>query len=135
MEIIPINPKAGIWGVESERHFSVYTVKIEGEDMRCTCPHSVYREAPDCKHRQALRRYLNQQTELSKAADRAANLTDEELQRFAREKVGTPAGCACLLELACRKAAAEPKPIPEGVLVLLEGATPEERERALAIYR
>ena len=108
MEIIPINPKAGVWGVESENprtYAKHYTVKITGEQATCTCPHSVYRNAPDCKHRAAVRSYLADQTPLAKAADRAASLTQEELQRFARERNGTVAGCACLLELAARRVA------------------------------
>jgi len=135
MEIIPINPKAGIWGVESETAERVYQVTENGTGT-CSCPHSIYRAAPDCKHRMAVRAYLAEQTPLQKAADRAANLTDAELLQYARAKNGTPAGAACWLELAARQAAPpEPKPIPAGVEALLVGATPEERERALAIYR
>jgi hypothetical protein len=51
-----------------------------------------------------------------------------------------PVSCACLLELAARKLQAEaakpqPKPIPAGVMQLLEGASEAERARCLEIYR
>src|SRR5262252_283180 len=108
MEIIPINPKAGVWGVESENprtYAKHYTVKITGEQATCTCPHTIYRNAPDCKHRQAVRSYLAEQTPLAKAADRAASLTEAELLRLAAIHRGEAAGCACLLELAARKVA------------------------------
>lgn len=125
----------GNFAVSSETTDRMYVVSAKAD--QCSCPHSTYRAAPDCKHRQAVRAHLEAQTKLSRAADKAANLTEQELLRFSKERAGTAAGCACLLELACRQVSQpepKPKPILAGVLVLLEGATPEERERCLSIY-
>jgi len=134
MEII--RQRDGNYAVQSETTERMYVVSAKAD--ACSCPHSTYRAPPDCKHRQAVRAHLEAQTKLSRAADKAANLTEQELIRFAREKNGTSAGAACLLELARRQVSQpqpEPRPIPPGVECFLVGANPEERERALAVYQ
>jgi len=106
----------------------------------CSCPHYQLRligTGATCKHFHAAEKFAASQpapTKLERAAAVAATLSDSDLRRYAAEKIGTAAGAACLLTLAARKATQQPKPIPDGVLDLLRGATEAERERALAIY-
>ena|SRR5436190_7518039 len=119
-----------LYAVESESSDRSYTVNVQAQS--CSCPHHQFRGAT-CKHLLACQN-LPQPTALERAAAKAGRLTDEELLRFAREKNGSPAGCACLLELARRRNEQQPKPVPAGVLVLLEGASEAERARALEIY-
>lgn len=125
----------GQYAIDSESRDASYIVDLKANT--CSCPHSTYRQAPDCKHRQAVRAHIAEQTALGRAAEKAAGMTESDLKLWAERKNGTAAGAACLLELACRQMSQpkpEPQPIPEGVLALLEGATEAERERALAIY-
>lgn len=170
------------YAIDSETSEKSYTVSVKTGS--CSCPHHQYRGA-HCKHLVALETYLADRTPLAKAADKAANLTEQELLRFSKERAGMAAGCACWLELATRrrlvqaenqpevdlahhtctcrefierrdgkrigvmfvtcrhlqtalKAARpqpEPRPIPAGVLAILEGESEEDRERCLSFYR
>jgi len=103
--------KGHLYEVASESRERTYFV--DDRRVSCTCPDFTHRrqeqdrDSPErlCKHLRALNVYLAEQTPLAKATDRAASLTEAELQRFAREKNGTVAGCACLLELAARRVA------------------------------
>lgn len=126
-----------LYAVESESTDRSYTVNLAGNGS-CSCPHHTYRGVA-CKHILACQN-LPQPTALEKAAVKAAGLTDEQLKMWQAQYQSGPVSCACLLELASRKLQAEaarpqPKPIPAGVEVLLQGATEAERERALACYR
>ncbi len=76
----------------------------------CTCPSFQYRHQQTgtaCKHMLAVKEHLANQTPLARAAEKAALLTDAQLERYSREHNGSAAGCACLLELACRQRSAE----------------------------
>jgi hypothetical protein len=121
-----------LYAVESENSDRSYTVNLQTKS--CSCPDATFRNRA-CKHVAAVQELAaNPPTALARAAVKAGRLTDEALLRFAREKNGSPAGCACLLELARRRNEQQPKPVPAGVLVLLEGASEAERARALEIY-
>lgn len=123
-----------LYAVDSESTDRSYTVNVQAQT--CSCPHHQFRGAR-CKHIEACAS-LPQPTGLERAAAKAARLTDEQLRQWAAQYESGPVACACLLELASRKLKAEPaqpKPIPAGVMQLLEGATEAERERALACYR
>src|SRR5436190_536416 len=116
--------------------------RVDPQAGTCTCPHFVRRltgTGQKCKHLLAVEEQP-QPTALERASAKAAGLTDEQLRMWAAQYESGPIACACLLELASRKLqaqAAQPgaRPIPAGVLQLLEGATEAERERALAVYR
>jgi uncharacterized Zn finger protein len=131
MNIHRIN--ANLFDVQSERDPErTYVVNLAGEGS-CSCPSHQFRGG-ECKHMAAVRNQP-EPTALAKAAAKAETLTDEQLRMWAAQHNGEVAGAACLLELAARKLKQQPKPIPAGVLALLEGATEAERERALACYK
>lgn len=152
----------GYYDVTSERDETVSYMVMPGKS--CTCPHHQCRGAY-CKHMLCVDAHLEaaapRPTALQKAQAVAETLPDAELRKYAAEKLGTPAGAACLLTLARRQAERQPRdwadwpwldnepdnlreaekeaerqprPIPAGVLDLLVGATDAERARALEIY-
>lgn len=133
-----ITPLAhGLYEVTSERDATKTYIVTPGK--ACTCPDFAYRQRA-CKHMIAVTKHRAEQTTLARMMERAATLTDEELIRYAEERAGTPAGCACWLTMAKRQAAEQEaieraRPMPEGIECFLEGATEAERARALAIYK
>jgi hypothetical protein len=124
--------KTNLFDVQSESDPDrTYVVNLAG-DGSCGCKGFQYRGA--CKHLEAVRNQP-EPTALAKAAAKAETLTDEQLRQWAAQHNGDVAGCACLLEQARRQNEKLVKEIPAGVLVLLEGATEAERERALEVWR
>src|SRR5215831_2456333 len=94
-----------LYEIDSESRDRTYIVE---PGKSCTCPHFTHRligTGQSCKHMRAVEAYRAEQTTLGRMADRAAALTEPELKQFAQVHNGTPAGCACLLELAARKVA------------------------------
>src|SRR5882762_3154659 len=104
MTIHPLNPERGLYQVDSESGPRCYTVNLHLPKgfPSCTCRWG-RRETGSCKHSRAVAEYSKfPPTAMAKAALIAAKLTSEQLARFAREKQGTAAGCACWLELSRR---------------------------------
>ncbi len=104
MTIHAINQEHGIYQVDSESGPRCYTVNLRSPKgfPSCTCRWG-RRKTGSCKHSLAVEQYSKfPPTAMAKAALIAMHLRSDQLERFAREKRGTAAGCACMLELARR---------------------------------